>query len=232
MSAEKYVSPLEDINPKLKAAVPVAPPVQNSAPVTLISERDSYISELMKSQIQDIANIEVHTKEEVNGIHRLSLPDFFEGQSYDCTRGGSCEIHKWLTKDVLIKEGVTVKRWEQSYHGKYVFRWINSHKLALDTAKNVRGWTFANRTLFPDAPRHLFSISGAVENGDALLAFMSFQKALAIREKPSKLSQEKVALEMNKHESNPNFYKAKLSPETREGSDDAPAGTLQEGRDF
>ena len=246
MSAETTKNPLSNIfqskeKEKVKDPDPIitTPRLQESpAPVTLISERDAYISELLKSQPSTIEDIETEPIQEVTGVHRLSLPDYFEPLSYDCTRGNSCEFHKWFARDVLIREGLTMKRWEQAHRGKLMFRWIFSHKLALDSAKNVRGWTFANRTLFPDAPRHLFSISGAVENGDSLLSFMPYERALKIREKPSLISQEKVNLELNsdfnqtKYGGNPNFYKAKLGPETIEGSDEAPVGSLQEGRDF
>ena len=123
-------------------------------------------------------------------------------------------------------------KWEQTKHGKYVFRWLSKVKRAMDFSINVRGWYLVNRTYFKDAPKILFSVNGGVENGDSILGFMPVKKALIIRTQPSKDSLDRVRSESTKHEGHPNFYKAKLSPEVVTGDDYQPVGALQEERDF
>ena len=206
--------------------------VPEAKPLVIMTEHDAYISERMKDQPQTLADIEVVTKEEKLGIHRLSLPDYFEQFSYDCTVGTSCTIHGWTVKKVQFGLDYEMDRWEQSKRGKYVFRWLNKNKRALDASINIKGWYLVNRTVFSDAPKILFSVSGAVEAGDSILGFMPVSKALKLRTKPSEESIDRVSTEETKHEGHPAFYKAKLSPERVDGDDYAPPDALQEGRNF
>ena len=215
-----------------KIPQPIQPIPIPTQPLTIMTEHDAYISERMKDQPQVLDEIEVTMKEEKLGIHRLSLPDFFEPFSYDCTIGVSCSHHSWIKKKVLYNLDKEMDRWEQTKRGKYVFRWLNKNKRALDFSINVRGWYLVNRSFFKDSPKILFSINGGVENGDSILGFMPVQKALAIRNKPSQESQDRVLSEEKKHEGHPAFYKAKLDSEKTEGDDFAPSGALQEDRDF
>ena len=211
----------------------MSPPArEEQKPLTIMTENDAYISERIKSQPSAISDIEVTTAEEKLGIHRLSLPDFFEPYSYDCTLGISCPHHGWQKSKVSYGLDMEMDRWTQSKHGKYVFRWLNKNKRALDQSINIRGWYLVNRSYFPEAERILFSVNGGVENGDSILGFMTVQKAVSIREKPAKDSLNRVKSEEDKHESHPNFYKAKLDSERTEGDDFAPADARQEGRDF
>ena len=205
---------------------------QTNQPLTIMTEHDAYISERMKEQPQELSEIEVTMKEEKFGIHRLSLPDFFEPFSYDCTIGTSCSHHGWIKKKVMYGLDKEMDRWEQSKHGKFIFRWLNKNKRALDFSINVRGWYLVNRSVFGEAPKILFSINGGVENGDSILGFMPVKKALEIRERPGIESRDRVNSEEKKHEGHPAFYKAKLSPEKQDGDDFAPTDALQEGRDF
>ena len=208
------------------------PELDSVRPITIMSEKDAYISERMKEQPQNLADIEVTTKEEKFGIHRLSLPEYFEHLSYDCTIGQSCKYHGWKLTKVVYGLDKEMDRWVQTKHGKYIFRWLNKDKRALDQSLNVKGWYLANRSFFSDAPRILFSVNGGVELGDSILGFMSVKKALDLRTKPSRESIERVKSEDKRHEGNSHFYKPKLSPEVVEGDDFAPADALQEGRDF
>ena len=201
-------------------------------PLTIMTENDAYISERIKSQPQELPEIEVVTQEEKFGIHRLSLPGYFEPFSFDCTSGISCSHHGWQKEEVSYCLDMKMDRWNQSKHGKYVFRWLNKNKRALDQSINIRGWYLVNRSFFPEADRILFSVNGGVENGDSILGFMTVQKAIAMREKPSADSINRVKSEEGKHEGHPNFYKAKLDPERVEGDDFQPASARQEGRDF
>ena len=201
-------------------------------PLTIMTENDAYISERIKSQPSDITQVEVSTKEETLGIHRLSLPDYFEQFSYDCTVGVSCIHHGWVKRRITYGLNMEMDRWEQTKHGKFVFRWLSKIKRALDTAINVRGWYIVNRSYFPESPRILFSANGGVENGDSILGFMSVKKAIEIRNKPSQDSLNRVRSEEGKHEGHPNFYKAKIDSERTDGDDFAPPDARQEGRDF
>lgn len=174
-----------------------------SQAVTLVSELDGYIQERMKSQPKDLASVEVMEKPSL-GRHRLSLPDYFEQLNYD-----------------------------SPHHGPYVFRWIYKEKRAIDRALNVVGWVLANRTYFPDAPKELFSVSGAIEVGDAVLGFMPVKRALELREKPGRMSREALERELRKPEERPDlFYKPNLGPEESEGEMSNPPGALVEGKDF
>lgn len=215
-------------------------PVQkeDSKPVKILTEKDAYLSEVMDSQPKTLAEIEVIPFEEKIGIHRLCLPEYFEQYSYDCTKPAEarCSHHGWVQEDVHFSLEHTMKRWRQTKFGKYVFRWFLNHKRATDEAKNLHGWFFVNRSLFPDAPRILFSINGSVEEGDNILGFMPAAKALNKRNKPSEISVSKIKSEAEKHPENPkasiSFYEPKLSPEKKEGDDYAPPDAIQEGRDF
>ncbi len=203
-------------------------------PLTIMTEGDAYISERMKAQPRALEEIEVVTHEDRLGIHRLSLPEYFEPFSYDCTRGISCKAHGWVKDRVIYGLNMEMDRWNQTKNGKYVFRWVSKKKRALDEAINVRGWYLVNRSFsdFNEAPKILFSANGGVENGDSILGFMSIKKAISMREKPAKDSQDRVNSEAKKHEGHPNFYEAKLDSERVEGEDFAPKGAFQEGRDF
>lgn len=205
---------------------------EQERPITIMSENDAYIAERIKSQPQDIAQVEAKTKEENFGVHRLSLPEYFEPFSYDCTAGVSCKHHGWVTEKVSYGIGMEMDRHKQTKHGKFVFRWLSKVKRALDSSINVRGWYIVNTSYFPEAPRILFSSNGGVENGDSILGFMSVKKAIEIREKPSIDSINRVKSEEKKHEGNPNFYKAKLDSERIDGDDFAPNDARQLGRDF
>lgn len=76
------------------------------------------------------------------------------------------------------------------YQDRFGFRWLNKKKRAIDDAI-IKGWVLVNRTLFPDVAKeakHLFSTSGAVEKGDALLACIALHIAESIRKAPSEKS--------------------------------------------
>lgn len=229
------------MNPKSDNQEPPKQPVLDSfkdgfpkeeRPLTIMTPNDAYISERMKSQPRVLEEIEVVAREEKTGQHRLSLPDYFEPYSYDCTMGQGCQVHGWTKEKVMYGLDMEMDRWNQTKHGKYIFRWLNKNKRALDQSINIRGWYLVNQSYFSDAPKILFSINGGVENGDSILGFMPVSKAIQIREKPSKDSLNRISSEEEKHEGHPNFYKAKIDPEHKDGDDFAPADALQEGRDF
>src|SRR3990167_9607380 len=113
-----------------------APELDSTRPITIMSQQDAYISERMKEQPQSLTDIEVTTKEEKFGIHRLSLPEYFEHLSYDCTIGVSCKFHGWICRKVVYNLDKEMDKWEQAKHGKYIFRWLNKNKRAKDISIN------------------------------------------------------------------------------------------------
>jgi hypothetical protein len=201
-------------------------------PLTIMTEGDAYISERMKTQPKNLTEIEVIPKEDKTGLHRLSLPDFFEQYSFDCTAGIACIHHGWAKREVMFGLEMKMDRWEQTRRGKYVFRWLSKNKRSLDQSLNVKDWYLVNRSFFPEAPKILFSINGGIENGDAILGFMPVTKAIEIRSKPARDSQDRVHSEENKHETDPNFYKAKIDSERVTGDDFQASDAVQENRDF
>ena len=186
-------------------------------PVVILTELDSYIRERMRGQPRNLEEVvsRAEVKERLTpSQHRLTLPEFFESLSYDHTEKP----------------------------GPFVFRWLFKEKRAIDRALNVLGWTLVNRTYFPHAPRYLFTANGGVEIGDAVLAFMPAKKAVEMRAKPARDSQERLAARVTQVEGdyslmtgNPKderIYKPELSTEAVEDSDTPVPGVLTEGRDL
>jgi hypothetical protein len=118
------------------------------------------------------------------------------------------------------------------YENRFSFRWVNKKKRAIDEAI-LKGWVLVNRALFKDLSQksgHLFSTSGAVEKGDAILACIALDVARAIRKAPGEKSTQAVKAVLNKgkiplEKGQSGFYK----PE--ESDADSESG-MQEGRDF
>ena len=118
---------------------------------------------------------------------------------------------------VLDKEGMEGKHRLslpeelEPFKKKYGFRWLFKHKQAIDYACDVRGWVLLNRTYFPDLPRHLFTVSGSVERGDSILAFIPKAKAEEILKEPGEKSNQVKEAAFNKHKDDPRFYAPKES---------------------
>ena len=98
----------------------------------------------------------------------------------------------------------------------YVGRWINKDKRMIDRALDIRGWAIANRTLFSELPKYLFSANGCIERGDAFLGFMPLRKAEKLRGVPQSRSNERVKnLPIDKWKTDgESYYKPKLSEES------------------
>lgn len=92
------------------------------------------------------------------------------------------------------------------HYAKYTFRWIFKSKRAIDEACDIRGWVLANRTHFPELPRHLFTVNGSIERGDNILAFMPNERAKYLRSKPGDESRARIQGQLDKHKDNPNYY--------------------------
>lgn len=94
----------------------------------------------------------------------------------------------------------------KEHQSRFAFRWLFKHKQAIDHACNVRGWFLVNRTHFPDLPNYLFTVSGSIEEGDAILSFMPIKKAEEIRREPGEKSSEIIKSRFEAHRQDPRFY--------------------------
>src|SRR3990167_7247623 len=174
--------------PSPKSVVPVLPdpvvtPETLVRPTIIMTEEDAYIHERVASQpasLDEVRSTVVFADTEKN---RLSLPDYFERFSHDCTQGRGCLSHNWQHDEER-------NRWSYGNRGEFIFRWIKKAKRAIDHAMNVQGWFFVNSRYFPDAPPHLFSANGGIELGDVILFFLPAKQALALRAAPGKRSNE------------------------------------------
>ena len=153
---------------------------------------------------------------------------------------------KTLDEVLLVKEKkylpgehrLSLPKEFKSYEDRFVFRWINKKKRAVDDAI-IKGWVIVNRVLFPDVAKnalHLFSTSGAVEKGDAILSFMNKEVAMQIRRAPGEKSSAYLKAQLSKGEQKlaegqSGFYKPEDTTEKEDAGIEA-GGGLQEGRDF
>ena len=95
---------------------------------------------------------------------------------------------------------LTLPKEFKPYESKFAFRWVYKRKRAIDEAVN-KGWVIVNRVLFPELARDkrfLFSTSGAVERGDAILAIMGKHIAEALRKEPGEKSRALVKAHLDK----------------------------------
>ena len=208
-------------------------------PTVIMTQIDSYLHEVIGAQPKEIEDAVSHiiSLSEDTGLHRLSLPEYFEKLSYDCTRGTTCPYH---TKD--MKGQVT-------NHGKFIFRWILKDKRAIDHAKTIRGWVIVSRSLsdFREAPYTLFSANGGVEIGDTLLMVMPVERAMKLRRFPSQISSERLRGQITPSKTkqgkmlmtgNPDSDHVYEPVSATQGGEEAVEGAppggleLQEGRDF
>lgn len=212
----------------------------SATPLVIQTELDAYLADRLKGQPKSLADIDataLHVEEQTTKT-RMSLPDAFEAQSYDCTQGPSCRSHVWKQ---TLREGTAIPKWSYQRSGKYAFYWVNKVKRAVDHALDVRGWFPANRVYFPGMPGHLFSVNGTVERGSAILMFMPYQKALRLREFPGQRSRELIKARMTElppkrpgtppqvimtnDPDNAQYYMPTESADARD-ADHAPAATL------
>ena len=124
------------------------------------------------------------------------------------------------------------------YEKDFAFRWINKTKRAVDEAIDLKGWVIVNKALFPKLSKHLFTTSGAIERGDAILGFMNLKRAEKMRQEPilkSKAQREgNLILTSELPKLSPGesgFYK----PEDKQAAIEDAGGQVsgfQEGRDF
>ena len=113
---------------------------------------------------------------------------------------------------------LTLPKEIQKFERRFVFRWLMKHKQALDYSCDVRGWTLVNRSYFPDLPRHLFTVSGSVERGDSILAFMAKKKAEKIRREPGEKSTNIIKGTFEKHKGDPRYYAPDSGTKDAEGA--------------
>ena len=193
---------VEKVQADIKPVAVMDVPTPSST--VIMTNQDAYLHERMKSQpasLDEIARMEVKDVQDTR--NRLDLPPYLKPLSYDHTQG----------------------------KGQFIFRWIYNKKQAVDHATVVKGWFLVNRRYFPDAPAHLWSANGGIEEGDAILSFMRAEQALALRAAPGKRSLELVKAQLNKPKEGGAFYEAKLDADV-DGQDFAPPDAFQEGRNF
>ena len=232
---KSVVPPVESVSPTAKVAVePPTPDPVMPLPTVIMTEADAYIHERVASQPRSLDEVRTTVVQSDIEKNRLSLPDYLERFSYDCTQGRTCKAHPWTYDEAT-------GRWSYSKRGEFVFRWTKKVKRAIDHAMNVNGWFFVNRRYFPDAPHHLFSANGGIELGDVILFFLPAKQALALRAAPGKRSSEAVHARMTRVKAgsvlmtgdptNPNVY----MPEGGGDEDEAPTDgrrQIVEGQDF
>ena len=216
-----------------------APKVERAKPTVVMTQVDSYLHEVISAQPDAMEKILPGTTLSVTddfGLHRMSLPEFFEKMSYDCTRGNGCKIHAKDENGKLTNKG------------KFIFRWLLKDKRAIDYAKNVRGWLIVSQVMadFRDAPQTLFNAHGGVEVGDAVLAVLPMERALRFRRLPAEISRERLKGQITPSKTkagkvlltgNPDsehIYEPDSSADEKETGDGTAStpGSLQEGRDF
>jgi hypothetical protein len=185
---------------------------EDTQSISVISELDSYVRERMKSQPRTIDEAVAKTAvfDSARPRHRLELPDYFFNLSGD----------------------------NREKPGPYIFRWIWKEKRAIDKAINSQGWFLVNRTYFPDAPRYLFTASGGVEVGDAILGFMPTARAMDIRKSPGKISRERIQSQMTQvsgdevimtgNPQDPKVYKPQLGSEKEEAESSVPVEGMED----
>ena len=135
-------------------------------------------------------------------------------------------------KKSMMEQGVhllSLPKELKPYEKDYAFYWLGKDKRKIDRGLDVRGWVIINKTLFPHLPEHLFSISGAIERGDAILCCMAKAKAEALRKGPQDKANQLLRATLDKPKNHPDMYEAKLS--ANEENEESPTG-LVEGRDF
>lgn len=125
-------------------------------------------------------------------------------------------------REILVKEGthrLTLPPEVEALFKKrnYAPRWIYKDKRALDHAVKQRGWNLVTRVYFPELPDELFSATGVIEQGDAILGFMPEKIAKRLRSEPGLKSMERVKnLPIEKWKDDPSgerYYKPDLSAE-------------------
>jgi len=118
---------------------------------------------------------------------------------------------------------LTLPREFEPYASRFAFRWIFKRKRSIDEAIN-KGWVIVNRVLFPELSKnkkYLFSTSGAVERGDAILAIMGIHVAEGLSKRPGMKSRDLVKSHLDKGKQplpkgKSGFYQPDISKEKEE----------------
>lgn len=108
----------------------------------------------------------------------------------------------------------------ESYKTKYAFCWIYKNKRAIDEARNLYYWTICNKTHFPEVAEKrpsLFTSSGAIEQGDEILAFRTHSVDKIMRAAPGIESQNAIKNRIDAHKGNATYYTPE--PEYEKGPD-------------
>lgn len=204
----------------------------------------SPIIENTKQETEPIKEVAPIIKEDIKATEYPILQTMSEEDAYINDRMKSQP--QTLDEVLLVKEKkyapgehrLSLPKELKSYEKQFAFRWINKHKRAVDDAI-IKGWVIVNRKLFPSVAqraKHLFSTSGAIEKGDAILAFMNKEVAMQIRRAPGEKSSAYLKAQLEKgtqplKKGQSGFYKPEDTSE-KEDVGIEQGGGLQEGRDF
>lgn len=119
------------------------------------------------------------------------------------------------TFDVEGRHRLSLPKELEKFKAEFAFRWIDKDPRMVSHALDERGWTLVTRQYFSNLPKHLFTASGIIERGTAILAFMPEERAYKLRTEPGKRSMERVKnLPIEKYkDGGEQFYKPSLTEE-------------------
>lgn len=195
--------------------------------------------ETPEPQTENAKPEEVFTQNEKPVLQMLSQEDAYIADRMKSQAKSLDEV--LMVKEKRYAPGehrLSLPREFKKYEEKFSFRWANKKKRAIDDTIQ-KGWVIVNRTLFPDVAKkssYLFSTSGAVEKGDAILVFIKKEIAEAIRRAPGEKSTATLKAQLSKGtqplpKGQSGFYIPEDTTE-KEEKGVAEGGALQEGRDF
>lgn len=125
------------------------------------------------------------------------------------------EIKVQTIKDEDGRHRLSLPKELEQYKIEFAFRWIDKDPRMVSRALDERGWNLVTRQYFPTLPKHLFTASGIIERGTAILGFMPEERAYKLRTEPGRKSMERVKnLPIEKYkEDGENYYKPSLTEE-------------------
>ncbi len=104
---------------------------------------------------------------------------------------------------------LTLPKEIKKYEDRFRFRWLSKDKRQIDHACDVRGWVIVNRLYFDELPDHIFTVTGSIERGDNILAFIRKDIGEQMFKEPGKKSKDIVEGMLSKHKDDPRYYTPK-----------------------
>ena len=190
--------------------------------------------EIPKSEVKD-TNVETVPVEDSG--KPLVIASDVDAYIYDRMKGQPKNLDELDVRVLSKRESILDLPPELKKHqDHFTFRWINKNPRSISNALDVIGWNLVNRMYFKGLPSHLFKTNGSIERGDCILAFMSKDRADAIRRAPGEESRLRVQNTPIPHiddkkrwreiaETREDFYKPDKGLAE---SDEAPAGNYRQ----